>query len=235
MNVLYRTNPTGMYVGWPELDQKHEALMRMLPIPVVHGMTLGELARMINGEVWLAGGVKCALTVICSDNYTHQTVYDLPVAPSPNLPNMRSVYLYSSLCFFEGTPVSIGRGTDMPFQVYGHPQMSGRSFSFTPASTAGAKNPPQKDKLCHGVDMRTPPSESTIIARGVDLSYVIEAYNDLEMGDKFFTRMFGLLTGVDYVRTMIIEGRSAEEIRAVWQPDVEDFKIKRKDYLLYEE
>ena len=148
--VLDRPNPNGFYVDGPVLEAKHRSFVGMHPIPVVHGMTLGELACMIDGEGWLRDGLRCKLTVIPCRGYTHRSRYRLPTAPSPNLPNMRAVYLYPSLCFFEGTPVSLGRGTDFPFQAYGHPELQG-DFSFTPRSNAGAKNPPLKDKLCHGV------------------------------------------------------------------------------------
>ena len=156
--VLDRPNPNGFYVDGPVLEAKHRSFVGMHPIPVVHGMTLGELARMIDGEGWLRDGLRCKLTVIPCRGYTHRSRYRLPTAPSPNLPNMRAVYLYPSLCFFEGTPISLGRGTDFPFQAYGHPELQG-DFSFTPRSNAGAKNPPLKDKLCHGVDLRASPSD----------------------------------------------------------------------------
>jgi uncharacterized protein YbbC (DUF1343 family) len=188
---------------------------------------------MVNGEGWLPEKRQCRLTVIPCLNYTHQTLYELPIAPSPNLPNMKAIYLYPSICLFEGTPVSLGRGTDMPFQVYGHPDMKGYDFSFTPRSKAGAKNPPQENKLCHGVDLRNLSNEA-IWAKGLDLTYVIDAYRNLNMGDKFFTSFFNLLIGTDKVKKMIIEGKSAEEIRATWQEDVEKFKKQRKPYLIYE-
>ena len=225
--VLDRPNPNGFYVDGPVLEAKHRSFVGMHPIPVVHGMTLGELARMIDGE-------GCKLTVIPCRGYTHRSRYRLPTAPSPNLPNMRAVYLYPSLCFFEGTPISLGRGTDFPFQAYGHPELQG-DFSFTPRSNAGAKNPPLKDKLCHGVDLRTSPSDERIWERGVDLGYVIDCYRQLNLGEKFFTPMFDRLTGTDYVRQMILQGAGADRIKARWADDVERFKQTRKPYLLYEE
>ena len=230
--LLDRPNPNGHYVDGPILDMKYKSGVGWLPIPVVHGMTLGELALMVNGEGWLPEKRQCRLTVIPCLNYTHQTLYELPIAPSPNLPNMKAVYLYPSICLFEGTPVSLGRGTDMPFQVYGHPAMKGYDFYFTPRSKAGAKNPPQENKLCHGVDLRGLSNEA-IWAKGLDLTYVIDAYRNLNMGDKFFTSFFNLLIGTDKVKKMIIEGKSAEEIRATWQEDVAKFKEQRKPYLLY--
>lgn len=232
--VLDRPNPNGFYVDGPVLEAKHRSFVGMHPIPVVHGMTLGELARMIDGEGWLRDGLRCKLTVIPCRGYTHRSRYRLPTAPSPNLPNMRAVYLYPSLCFFEGTPISLGRGTDFPFQTYGHPKLQG-DFSFTPRSNAGAKNPPLKDKLCHGVDLRTSPSDERIWERGVDLGYVIDCYRQLNLGEKFFTPMFDRLTGTDYVRQMILQGAGADRIKARWADDVERFKQTRKPYLLYEE
>ena len=232
--VLDRPNPNGFYVDGPVLEAKHRSFVGMHPIPVVHGMTLGELARMIDGEGWLRDGLRCKLTVIPCRGYTHRSRYRLPTAPSPNLPNMRAVYLYPSLCFFEGTPVSLGRGTDFPFQAYGHPELQG-DFSFTPRSNAGAKNPPLKDKLCHGVDLRTSPSDERIWEREVDLGYVIDCYRQLNLGEKFFTPMFDRLTGTDYVRQMILQGAGADRIKASWADDVERFKQTRKPYLLYEE
>ena len=234
MLLLDRPNPNGHYVDGPILDRKHKSGVGWLPIPIVHGMTLGELARMVNGEGWLPQGRKCDLTVVPCLNYTHRTLYRLPIAPSPNLPNMKSVYLYPSLCYFEATPVSLGRGTDLPFQVYGHPDMKGYDFSFTPRSVPGAKNPPQRGKLCHGVNLSTLSEEETA-RKGIDLSYLIDAYQNLKMGDKFFTPFFEKLVGVDYVRAMIEEGRNADEIKARWQDDVTRFKAQRKPYLLYEE
>ena len=232
--VLDRPNPNGMYVDGPILDMKYESGVGRLPITVVHGMTLGEIANMANGEGWLKDGKKVKLTVIKCKNYTHQTRYELPIAPSPNLPNMHSIYLYPSTCYFEATPVSLGRGTDKPFQVYGHPDMKGYSFSFTPRSIDGAKNPPQLDKLCHGVDLTGIPDEE-VIARGINLEYLIDAYNNLGIGDEFFTSFFEKLIGNGEIRKMIEEGKSAAEIKATWKDDVEKFKKQRKPYLLYAE
>lgn len=234
MIILDRPNPNGHYVDGPVLDMKYKSGVGWLPIPVVHGMTLGELARMVNGEGWLPGKRVCALTVIPCLNYNHQTLYRLPVAPSPNLPNMKSIYLYPSICLFEGTPVSLGRGTALPFQVYGHPQMKGYDYSFTPRSVSGAKNPPLLNQRCYGVNLSTQ-SETEIREKGLDLSYVIDAYRNLKMGDRFFKPFFNLLIGNDTVRQMIQAGKSAEEIKASWQTEVEQFKKQRKPYLLYEE
>ena len=232
--VLDRPNPNGHYVDGPILDMKHRSGVGWLPVPVVHGMTLAELACMINGERWLPQGRVCDLAVVKCLNYTHQTLYQLPVAPSPNLPNMKSVYLYPSTCLFEGTVMSLGRGTDFPFQVYGHPDMKGKTFSFTPRSVSGARNPPLLNRLCYGVDLRNIPDKE-IWENGFDLSYIIEAYNNMNIGARFFTSFFELLVGVDYVRRMIIEGKSAAEIKLMWKDDVEKFKKQRQQYLLYDE
>ena len=235
--VLDRPNPNGMYVDGPILDMTLKSGVGRLPIPTVHGMTLGELAQMANGEKWLKDGKKCDLTVIPCENYTHQTRYILPIAPSPNLPNMLSIYLYPSMCYFEGTTVSLGRGTDWPFQVYGHPDMAGYDFEFTPTSRFGAKTPPQMDKLCHGVDLHNLDPEE-VIAQGINLGYVIDAYRNLTAGGhQFFLKsnFFDLLMGTTRVREMIAEGKTAQEIKDTWQADVELFKAQRKPYLLYEE
>ena len=234
MIVLDRPNPNGFYVDGPILDMKHKSGVGWLPIPVVHGMTLGELALMINGEKWLPHGRECDLFVVECQNYTHQTKYELPIAPSPNLPNMHSIYLYPSVCLFEGTPLSLGRGTDFPFQVYGHPNYKGSSFSFTPQSVSGAKNPPLLNKKCFGVDLRNT-CEEDIWQNGFDLSYIIDAYHNLQMGDKFFTSFFEKLVGVDYIREDIIAGKSASEIKRKWESDVIQFKEQRRPYLLYSE
>ena len=234
MIVLDRPNPNGMYVDGPILDMKYKSGVGWLPIPVVHGMTLGELAVMINGEKWLTNDRTCDLAVVPCDNYTHQTLYELPVSPSPNLPNIHSIYLYPSTCMFEGTVMSLGRGTHFPFEVYGHPNYKNSDFTFTPRSVPGAKNPPLLNKKCYGIDLRSIPNDE-IIEKGLDLSYIIDAYNNLNIGNKFFTSFFENLVGVDYIRPDIMEGKSAEEIKAKWADDVENFKIQRKPYLLYEE
>ena len=232
--VLDRPNPNGMYVDGPLLDMKYKSGVGALPIPVVHGLTMGEIALMARGEGWCK---ECELQVVRCENYTHQSRYTLPIAPSPNLRTQHAIYLYPSVCLFEGTICSLGRGTDFPFEVYGHPEYADSEFAFTPRSVAGAKNPPLKDKECYGVDLRCKDDEQ-IIAEGFNLEYIIDAYRNLNarngVGERFFTSMFELLVGVDYVRKMIIEGRSADEIRAVWQADLEEFKALRQQYLLYE-
>lgn len=233
--VLDRPNPNGMTVDGPVLDMKYASGVGKLPIPVVHGMTLGELARMINGEGWLKEGRTVDLTVVPCEGYTHRTRYRLPVAPSPNLRTMTAVYLYPSLCYFEGTAVSLGRGTDRPFEIYGHPDMKARSFSFTPERRPGAKNPPQLGKKCYGADLSAIPHEEAI-AQGVNLEYVIDAYNDLKSGGKpFFKPFFNLLIGRGDIAGMIERGMTADQIKATWSPDVERFIRQRRPYLLYDE
>ena len=234
MIVLDRPNPNGFYVDGPLLDMKHKSGVGWLPIPVVHGMTLGELALMINGEGWLPQSRQCDLTVITCENYTHRTRYVLPIAPSPNLPNNHAIYLYPSTCLFEGTVMSLGRGTSAPFEMYGHPDYQGSDFSFTPRSVPGAKNPPLKDQKCFGIDLRDLP-ETEIWKEGFNLSYIIDAYRNLNMGARFFTPFFEKLTGVEYIRRDIMAGKSAAEIKVKWKADVESFKRQRKPYLLYEE
>lgn len=232
--VLDRPNPNGMTVDGPILDMKYASGVGRLPIPVVHGLTLGEMALMINGEGWLKEGRKVDLKVIPCLGYTHSTRYKLPVAPSPNLRTMKAIYLYPSTCYFEATPVSLGRGTDAPFEIYGHPDMKGYPFSFTPRSVEGAKNPPQLDRLCHGRDLRQLDDE-TIIAGGINLEYLIDAYNALGLGDKFFTSFFEKLVGDPAIRAKIEAGETPEQIKAGWADDVQRFRKQRKPYLLYAE
>ena len=229
--VLDRPNPNGHYVDGPILDMKYKSGVGWLPIPVVHGLTMGEIALMAIGEGWAK---SADIEVIRCRNYTHSTHYELPIAPSPNLPTQHSIYLYPSTCLFEGTVVSMGRGTDAPFEVYGHPALEGRAFSFTPEPNAGSKNPPHNGKLCYGVDLRGV-SDEDIWREGLNLEYVIDAYHDLDMGDKFFTPMFEKLVGVEYVRRMIIEGYSADDIEKMWQKELEEYKSLRRKYLIYNE
>ncbi len=233
--ILDRPNPNGFYVDGPVLDMKFKSGVGWLPITTVHGMTLGELAKMINGENWLENG-PCDLTVIPCLNYTHQTRYSLILPPSPNIKDMRAVYLYSSTCYFEGTVVSLGRGTQFPFETYGHPAMTGYSFSFIPRSIPGAKSPQFVDEECHGVDLRRKPL-ADIWQEKINLEYLIDAYRILNMGDKFFGKnnFFELLAGVDWFRPMIEGGASPDEISTRWASDVEAFKTRRAPYLLYPE
>ena len=228
--VLDRPNPNGHIVDGPVLDMNYKSGVGAIPVPVLHGLTMGEIARMAVGEGWAR---KCGLTVVKCRNYTHATEYVLPVAPSPNLPTQRSVYLYAALCPFEATVVSLGRGTSAPFEVYGHPAMIGRTFSFTPRPTAGAKHPPLEGQLCYGVDLSGMPLDEARKV-GFSLKYVIDAYADLRLGDKFFTPMFEKLVGVGWVRGMILSGASDAEIRARWAGEVERYRERRAKYLLYE-
>lgn len=232
--VLDRPNPNGMSVDGPVLDMKYASGVGRLPIPTLHGMTLGELAMMANGEGWLKDGKKVKLSVIPCTGYTHATRYRLPVPPSPNLPDMKAVYMYPSTCYFEATPVSLGRGTNTPFTVYGHPQMKAGDYYFTPNSRPGAKNPPQLGKRCRGRNLRSM-SEDDMIAQGVNFEYIIDAYNAMGRPKNFFTSFFELLAGNAKIRQMIESGASAEQIRATWSDDVKAFKAKRKPYLLYPE
>lgn len=236
--VLDRPNPLGMMVDGPILDPGLRSGVGRLPIPVIHGLTLGEMAQMAYGEQWLDGqtsGSILNLTVIPCLGYTHSSRYELPVAPSPNLRTMQAIYLYPSICLFEGTIMSLGRGTDNPFTLYGHPSMTGTDFSFTPRRPANGSAPVLAGKLCHGVDLSDVDADS-VIARGVDLSYVIDAYHNRGMrchSAKFFTPFFDKLIGQRYVRRMIEQGKSAGEIKALWANDVEQFQTLRSRYLLY--
>lgn len=236
--VLDRPNPNGMYVDGPVLETRYKSGVGRLPVPVVHGMTLGELALMADGEGWLEGGARLgdSLKVVPCAGYTHQTRYELPVAPSPNLRSMTAVYLYPSLCYFEATDVSLGRGTGHPFEVYGHPGMKDKGYthSFTPQSVTGAKNPPQMGRACYGRDLSGLDHER-IIAAGVNLEYLIDAYRALEGDDKFLSPFFEKLIGRGDIRQMIADGWSADQIRATWSADVERFKQQRRKYLIYEE
>ena len=235
--VFDRPNPNGYYVDGPILDMKHQSGVGALPIPVVHGMTLGELALMINGENWLNDSLKVDLTIIPCKNYTHQTLYRLPIAPSPNLRNMLSIYLYPAVCLFEATPVSLGRGTDKPFLCYGHPNFNAprtEASTYGPAITFTPNQSTQKGRMCDGVDLSTMTEEEARKV-GFSLRYLLDAYKHLNMDNYFFRPFFELLVGQDYVRKMIIQGKSEEDIRACWQEDVAKFKNQRRPYLLYEE
>lgn len=229
--VLDRPNPNGHYVDGPILDMRYKSGVGHIPVPVVHGLTMGEIAMMSIGEGWAK---RATVTVVRCRNYDHNTHYTLPIAPSPNLATQHSIYLYPSLCLFEGTVVSVGRGTEAPFEVYGHPAMRGREYSFVPESVAAASKPPYMGERCYGVDLRDM-AEEEIWREGFNLEYVIDAYRDLAMGEEFFKPMFEKLVGVAWVREMIIEGCSAEEIEACWSEDVEQYKVLRRRYLLYEE
>lgn len=234
--VFDRPNPNGFYFDGPVREPAFRSFVGMHPVPVVHGMTIGEYAKMVNEEGWLEGGVKCDMTVIECLNYTHSTHYELPVKPSPNLPNQNSVYLYPSICFFEGTNISLGRGTDAPFQMFGAPEFEGIfEYSFTPQSTAGAKNPPLLGKKCFGKDLRDATEMGLVPSGKLDLTWVIEAYKAYPDTSKFFGKYFDTLAGTTKLREQIVAGMSAEEIRKTWASDLEGFALLRKKYLLYSE
>ena len=245
--ILDRPNPNGFYVDGPILQDDYKSGVGVLPLPVVYGLTLGELAGMINGEGWLDSGEDaCDLTVIPCRNYTHRDKIPLIRRPSPNLRDMRAVYLYSSTCFFENTLVSVGRGTENPFEIYGSPYLEdvdGFEFSFTPQSISGASNPPFEGETCWGVDLREVPIED-ILGAGINVSYLVEAYHavtDASPGSSFWGSPDGSgqywidkLSGSSELRLMIEEGATAEEIKESWQEDVSSFLERRKPYLLYE-
>ncbi|WP_266202279.1 exo-beta-N-acetylmuramidase NamZ family protein [Pontibacter kalidii] len=226
--VLDRPNPNGHYVDGPVLEPDQVSFVGMHPIPIVHGLTVGELANMINGEKWLKGGLQANLTVIPMTAYDHNMAYELPVRPSPNLPNAQSIALYPSICFFEGTNVSVGRGTPTPFQVIGSPYYQKKDFSFTPVSTPGATNPPHKDVTCYGQDLT-----NVQVADKVDLAYLLGMYQHSTNKDKFFNNFFEKLAGTKKLREQVIAGKTEAEIRASWEPALSNYKAKRKQYLLY--
>jgi uncharacterized protein YbbC (DUF1343 family) len=231
MIVLDRPNPNGSIVDGPILDPKYKSFVGMHPIPVIHGLTVGELALMINGEGWLRDGLKCDLQVVPMLHWKHSDHYTLPIPPSPNLPNDRAVKLYPSLCFFEGTRISIGRGTLFPFQVIGYPDKRFGEFSFTPQSIDGmAKQPMHEGTTCFGIDLRqaTPPDH-------LDLGYILQYYKLWNSADPFFTRYFDTLAGTDKLRLQIEKGVSLGEIRKSWEEGLNSFKEKRKKFLLYGE
>lgn len=239
--VLDRPNPNGHFVDGPMLKEGFSSFVGLLPIPVIHGMTVGELAQMINGENWLNDGQQCDLKVVTCSGYNHNRFYELPVAPSPNLKNMTSIYLYPGLCFFEGTVVSIGRGTDLPFQVVGHPDFEVEVledlYSFTPSSKPGASNPKLKGETCYGYDLHEQDIKEIRAQKKLDLSYLIEFYQQLNKGKDFFlsNNFIDLLAGTDQLRLMILEGKTEEEIRESWKAELKAFKEKRKLYLLYKD
>jgi uncharacterized protein YbbC (DUF1343 family) len=231
--ILDRPNPNGFYYDGNILDTLHKSFVGMHPVPVVHGMTIGEYAGMINGEGWLEGGLKCDLTVIKCKNYTHKTYYELPIKPSPNLPNQNSVYLYPSLCFFEGTNISLGRGTPFPFQVFGSPLLPDTGFSFTPESVPGAKSPLLLGIKCYGTDLRDALKNNIVPKPQINLDWIISAYNDFPQKDKFFIKYFDTLAGGPGLREQIQKGMTADEIRASWKEGLEKFGKIRAKYLLY--
>lgn len=229
--VLDRPNPNGHYVDGPILEKANTSFVGMHTIPVVHGMTVGEYAQMINGEKWLKNGVQCNLEVITVKNYDHNTFYALPIAPSPNLPNMRSIYLYPSLCFFEGTPFSVGRGTSHQFQLWGHPLSTIKDTTFTPESRPGATSPPLLGKKSFG-KAYTDLNEDELKTYGFSLQPILDAYHSYK-GQNFFNNFFIKLAGTSQLEEQIKAGLTEDEIRQSWQDDLTQFKNIRKKYLLY--
>ena len=229
--IFDRPNPNGDYVDGFVLEQKFQSFIGMHPIPIVHGLTVGELAMMINEEGWLPNKAKCKLNVIKCKNYTHKSKYSLPVRPSPNLPNDRAIFLYPSTCFFEGTVASLGRGTDAPFQMIGYPDYPDKSFSFIPKSTEGAKNPPLKDQVCYGVDLR----KTQDWKYRFSFQELIKFYQTAPNKAKFFTDFIHKLAGTERLRTMIEQGKTEEQIRESWRAELAAYKVMRKNYLLYED
>jgi uncharacterized protein YbbC (DUF1343 family) len=231
--ILDRPNPNGHHVAGPVLDPKFASFVGMNPVPVVHGLTTGELASMINGEGWLKDNFLCDLKIIACEGYTHQTKYELPVAPSPNLPNRQSILLYPSICLFEPTEISVGRGTNTQFQVIGGQNPAFGKYTFTPVDKPGAINPPNEGKLCYGLDLTKQNTEK----QGFTLKYLINFYKKSADTSKFFTSpsFFDKLAGTDRIRKMIVAGKSEKEICKSWEADLEAFKKLRKSYLLYQE
>lgn len=231
--ILDRPNPNGFYYDGNILDTTYHSFVGMDPVPVVHGLTVGEYAQMVNGEGWIKGNIKCDLTVIKCKNYTHKTLYEIPVKPSPNLPNQNSIYLYPSICFFEGTALSLGRGTTFPFQVFGSPYLPDRGFSFTPESVPGAKNPPLLGVKCYGTDLRDALKSKIVPKPMINIDWVISAYNDFPQKEKFFTKYFDVLAGGPTLREQIQKGMTEKEIRGSWKEGLKAFGKIREKYLLY--
>ena len=224
--VLDRPNPNGHYVDGPILDTTFRSFVGMHPIPIVHGMTIGEYAKMINGENWIYE--KCDLSIIEMKNYTHDMQYDLPTKPSPNLPNSKSINLYPSLCLFEGTNISVGRGTEYPFQHFGAPYLK-NNYSFTPKSGDGSKQPKHENTECFGTDLRFQDNYLTAI----NLNWIIEAYKQCPEKEKFFNSFFDKLAGTDKLRLQIIKGKTTKDIKESWKVELDQFKEIRQKYLLY--
>jgi len=231
--ILDRPNPLGFIVDGPVMEKSNQSFVGMQPIPVVYGMTAGEYAKMLIGEKWLSSKAP-KLTVIPCENYTHKSLYELPVAPSPNLKNMTAIYLYPSLCFFEGTVVSIGRGTTKPFQQFGNPMLKSYSYKFRPQSMTGATDPPLKGQDCYGRLIADDPQDALNAVDGkLQIKWLLEAYKNYPEKNKFFNNFFIKLTGTDKLQKQIQQGFSENEIRKSWEPDLNTFKSIRKKYLLY--
>jgi uncharacterized protein YbbC (DUF1343 family) len=232
--VLDRPNPHCNYIDGPVLEDKYKSFVGMHPVPVVYGMTIGEYAQMINGEGWLGDNLKCDLRIVTISNFKRDSFYEFTQKPSPNLPNMRAIYLYPSLCFFEGTVMSVGRGTDFPFQVFGHPIYADASFSFKPKSIPGASLYPKwQGETCFGQDLRNVSIDSLRAMKSLNLSFLFEAYSSLETNKDFFNNYFDNLAGTEKLRSDILQGKTVEEIRSYWKDDLIEFEKIRNKYLLY--
>ena len=231
--VLDCPNPNGFYIDGPVLKAENTSFVGMHPVPIVYGMTIGEYGKMVNGEGWLTGGIHCELTVVGVPGYDRNAIYELPVKPSPNLPNWESVYLYPSLCLFEGTIVSVGRGTDKPFQIFGHPELRG-DYTFTPQSMEGASKPLFEGEKCRGLDLTGIAHDYADNPAQLHLEWLIDAYQQLSVKNHlFFLKYFELLAGDSLLKQQIENGKSAEGIRASWVSDLEKFKAVREKYLIY--
>jgi len=231
--ILDRPNPNGFYVDGPVLDPTFTSFVGLHPIPIVYGLTIGEYANLVNGEKWLAKGVQCKLKVIKCQNYTHDSLYKLPVRPSPNLPTMKSVYLYPSLCLFEGTVVSVGRGTNFPFEIVGHPAFSTGTYSFVPKQIKGVSdNPPLKDQICKGYYLGAM-AENILAKKQIELIWLQKFYNELKLEDKFFTSYFEKLTGTSLLRRQIMQNANQKKIRDSWKSGIDKYMKIRSKYLLY--
>lgn len=228
--ILDRPNPNGHIIDGPILKKEFNSFIGMHEIPVLHGMTIGEYALMINGEHWLKDGIQCELTIVPCENYDKKIPFSLPVRPSPNLPNDQSINLYASLCFFEGTNISLGRGTEMQFQIYGSPDLPNTGFQFTPQPNVGSSNPPLKGLVCFGEDLR---KENRL--NKLELKWLIKAYQESTNKEKFFTPFFTKLAGTKDLQFQIMSGMPEELIRESWIVGLESFKVMRKKYLIYTE
>lgn len=231
--VLDRPNPNVFYVDGPVLEEKYKSFVGMHPIPIVYGMTIGEFANMVNGENWLYNRLQCDLTIFPLENYNRNMIVKLPIKPSPNLPNWESIYLYPSLCLFEGTVVSVGRGTDVPFQIYGHPQLVYGSYVFTPQPTAGSKKPKLQGENCYGQNLTGYAKNYKNNEAGLNLLWLTEAYKTLNNDSTFFNNYFDKLAGTDKLRKQIEKGWSEENIKKSWKSGIKEFMDIRKKYLIY--
>lgn len=234
--VLDRPNPHLDYVDGPVLKSGFSSFVGLHPVPVVYGMTIGEYAKMINGEGWLKDGISADLRVIPVNNFSRADYYKIPINPSPNLPNMRSILLYPSLCFFEGTQISVGRGTESQFQVLGSPELKEKNYSFTPISNEGSMYPPHEGKTCYGEDLRNLSIGSLLDKNRIDLSWLVNYYQECQAnGIEFFlnTSHFDRLAGTDELKKQIVAGLSEDDIRSSWQKDLIDFGKIRDKYLIY--